>query len=511
MPLDSTLSLWNDDGWNIVSEVFSWDNHWDIIRKIGPDQKFITFINDDWKEVKISLLDLDNIWNFSDDEISEMLKSILWVTIQSPEWLNLVNELAQRALGYLRKELLYTDAELRWVWNIDFKSSKDIIKFFNGTKNVHWLQKCMLAKVGMLFNDGVWFSVEEKRKKTIDVMENKVVKSLEDLAKKSSLGFDEREEVMDEFKEKWKSSFDGSFFVENDALWTSKKISFTVEFREKTIESTISKSLREKDYVNQWDIMDFLWIRIITKTKEEKVLLMNYISQLAFKYWEYRIKNKNGVSQTDLENILWSSDFFSQNTNTALFIQKLEESFSKVEKRMNTALNYSDIKFVPVWDNNKLSFEIMFLDEGHSNDTGLAHHTPFSYFRKIAERIRLEWFITSQAIIRISDTLVEKISKSSMAELWNISPTDLMKEMLIDISSEIPERWVSLKLKNRQEIQAMKKIELEFELKRVLPLYYQTKLFTFSDSKWNISRRKKFTNKVGLENLSVLTDKSDND
>ena len=36
--------------------------------------------------------------------------------------------------------------------------------------------------------------------------------------------------------------------------------------------------------------------------------------------------------------------------------------------------------------------------------------------------------------------------------------------------------------------------------------YYQTKLFVFKDSKWNTSRRKKFTNKVGLENLSVLSE-----
>ncbi len=251
MPLDSLIYTWDDATWEYKYESFSWDNHGDIIRKIGPDQKFITFINDKGKEVKISLLDLDNIWNFSDDEISEMLKSILWVTIQSPEWLSMVNELAQRSLNYLKNELLYTDTELRGVWNINFKSSKDVIKFFNGTKKAHGLQKCMLAKVGMLFNDGVWYSVEEKRRKTLDVMENKVVKNLEDLAKKSSLWFDERDEVMEEFKEKWKSSFAGSFFVENEALWSSKKINFTVEFREKTIESTISKSLREKDYVNQ--------------------------------------------------------------------------------------------------------------------------------------------------------------------------------------------------------------------------------------------------------------------
>ncbi len=255
--------------------------------------------------------------------------------------------------------------------------------------------------------------------------------------------------------------------------------------------------------------MDLLWIRIITKNKEEKILIMNHISQLAFKYWEYRIKNKNGLTQSDLDNILWSSDFFTKNKNTAWFIKKLEESFSKVETRANTALKYSDIKFVPMWEGNKLSFEIMFLDEWHWNDAWLAHHTPFSYFRKIAERIRLEWYITSESISRIAVSLIEKISKSSKAKLWDIAPTDLMKEMLIDISSEIADKWVEFKLKNRNEIQGMKKVELEFELKRVLPLYYQTKLFVFSDSKWNVSKRKKFTNKVGLENLSVLAEKVD--
>jgi hypothetical protein len=39
----------------------------------------------------------------------------------------------------------------------------------------------------MLFNEGISYDVEEKRRKTNDVMENKVVKNLENIAKKSSL------------------------------------------------------------------------------------------------------------------------------------------------------------------------------------------------------------------------------------------------------------------------------------------------------------------------------------
>ena len=39
----------------------------------------------------------------------------------------------------------------------------------------------------------------------------------------------------------------------------------------------------------------------------------------------------------------------------------------------------------------------------------------------------------------MANSLIEKISKSSKADLGNIGPTELMKEMLIDISVEIPE------------------------------------------------------------------------
>jgi hypothetical protein len=57
-----------------------------------------------------------------------------------------------------------------------------------------------------------------------------------------------------------------------------------------------------------------------------------------------------------------------------------------------------------------------------------------------------------------------------------------MKEMLIDISNEMDEKLSSLKLKNIQEIKQMRKTELEFELKRVLPKYYEKRLIIFKDS-----------------------------
>ncbi len=502
MHLDSTILTWWDDHNKEMTEEFSWSDHGDIIRKIGPDQKYITFLNSRWEEVKISLLDLDNIWNLNDDEISEMLRIILGISIQSVDWLKKVNILAQKAFIYLKNELLYTDKELRGIWNIHFNNSSEIINFFRNTKLAHWLQKCMLSKIWLLLHEWIGHDVEEKRNKTIDVLENKVVKNLEDLAKESSLWF-ENVSAIEQFREEWKTTFNGSIYVEN-LNSQARKINFTVEIREKSLESSISKALREKDYVSQWDIMDLLGIRITTKNKEDKLLLMNRISQLAFKYWEYRIKNKNGIGKLDLETILWESEFFTKNESTRLFIQRLEESFNSLDRRASTALKYSDVKIVPVWDGNKLSFEILFFDEWHINNFGLSHHISFQYKRKIEERIRLEWFILWEWITIIADAMVDKIWSSTKASLWNITPTDLLGQTLIDIYDESLVYRKDYWLKNHSEIKKMQKQELVYELKRVLPLYFATRLIPYKDSKWNTSRRKKYTNKIWIENLSVL-------
>jgi len=45
MPYHSTLATKQEDG-NETSEDFVWNNNGDIIRKIGPDKKYITFKND---------------------------------------------------------------------------------------------------------------------------------------------------------------------------------------------------------------------------------------------------------------------------------------------------------------------------------------------------------------------------------------------------------------------------------------------------------------------------------
>jgi len=360
----------------------------------------------------------------------------------------------------------------------------------------------MIAKVWLLFQEAVGEHVEKIREKSISVLENKVIPNLEDIAKKSSLWL-KTDGVKEEFAQTWKSVFTGSIFAEIQ-WWVARKIDFQVEIREKTIESTISKALREKDYINQGDIMDLLWIRITTKNKEDKLIILNLVSQLAFKHWEYRIKNKGWITKSDLEALQRESEYFRNNASMWVFLERLEESFKSVEKRVNSALKYSDIKLVPVWEGKKLSFEILFLDNDHTNNTWLAHHIPFTYARKITERIRLEWYIAKDSIIRISSYLVKEICHSSKNSLWWISPVDLMKEMLRDIHDELHIKNPNIQTKSHEEIKAMKKQELEYELKRILPEYYTEKLIIFQDSCWKQSRRVKYTNKVWIGNLSVL-------
>ena len=487
--------LWSD----CKGKEFHWDNNGDIIREIWPERMSVTFINKKGEEVQISLMDLWDIWNLDEDEIKFMLQSILWISIESSEWINLINRLAQKSFNYLRDELLYTEKELKWVGNINFSTTSWIIKFFKDTKHSQGIKKCMLAKVWMLLQEWVWFDVEQKRQKTMDVFDNKVVKSLEDIAQGTS--FTRTGWKLSSFKREWKADFKWSFHIDNMVWKNKRKIEFNVEIREKTIESSVSKALRYKDYANQWDILDLLWIRITAKNDEEALIISNFLSQLVFKYWDYRIKNKGLVVQWDLDRILWESEYFVNNEGTSSFIQKLEESFSQVEYRESSALGYKDLRLVPSWEWNKLSFEIMVYVEGNDKTKWLAHHKVFTYTRKLAERIRLEWYIDLDGIKRISNVLVDDLIACNKSNLWWKSPIELMREMLDDIYIETRgDFWIAYK-----PSKSLNKVSLGLQLKKDLPSYYASqRLSPFYDSQWRSSRRKKYTNKIGKENISVF-------
>lgn len=528
---DWKLVVWYDEesGKDIVED-FSWSDNGDLIRKIWRENNFITLINEEWEKVKISLLDLNGIWDLEHDYIVEMLNFLIGESISSPEWIAKVNELAKRSYEYLQDELLYDDSELKSIWSIKFKSSLEIVKFLQSTKKAQGLKKCMLAKIARLYLDGFSLDVEEKRKKTLNVVDNKVIPNLRDLSVESSLSYDWYENVSTEFRETWKASMKWSIHVPVPwTIWNYRKIDFDISMREKTIASTISKALREKDYINQWDIMDLLWITITSK-QEDKIHIMNYLSQLAFKYWEYRIKNKWGVTKEDLDSFIEGGDESEMTHGNLRFLALLEDSFKEVERRASTATWYKDVKFVPVWDKNLLSFEIMFLDYDSSTNDGLAHHKCFEFKRKIAERIRLEGYIWEKWIKKISQSLIDVVSNSRIDDLSGKKPTDLLKEMLADIiyDSEwkiIPWafsencKWVveqefsHWNKKNPSKevilnmVKKLNKLQVEKMLAELLPKFYLSGLVSYFDSNNNRSKtRRKYTNKIGLENLSVLSE-----
>jgi len=58
-----------------------------------------------------------------------------------------------------------------------------------------------------------------------------------------------------------------------------------------------------------------------------------------------------------------------------------------------------------------------------------------------------------------------------------------MKEMLKDIHDELVQKKSQIALKTHAEVEAMKKQELKYELKRILPEYYISRLVPFRDSR----------------------------
>lgn len=516
---------------------FDWHNHGDIIWEIGPDKTHIVIENAEGNQVRISLMDLKDIWLLDDGQIIYLVESLIWLSLDSPEWIAKVNELASKSLAYLKDELLYTNEQLKGLWSVEFNSRQDIVKFFKGTKRGNGLRKCVLAKIARSYINAESSIIQTHRNKTRKVLEKKVLWNLHNMSTSSSLSYEWFEEGKKEFRERGKASFQGSIFYKAPVNregegYSIEEIDFTIEIREKSIESLVSKSIREKDYENQWDILDLLWISITTKTRLEKLKVMDFLAPLAFKYGEYRVKNKGGITHEEFERFLENADFMVSEDNEN-FWKLLDESFDKAEKRASTALGYSDVKLVPLHGNGTtLTFELMFLEYDSSNNDGMANHKCFEYKRKIAERIRLENYVSEDTVRHISRKLVDDIRKSDEKELKGKTPVELMREMLVDVIMEQKGRFIpnalweeksleitqmfrgvgkskipdDVKRQRIMDIVQKRKNSLSPMLKEVLPSYYLAWLLPFCDSAGRRSKWvPKFTNRVWLENLSVLT------
>lgn len=512
-------------------------NKWSIV---------VSWINNE--DIVLTLLDIKHIGNLGHDEIIEILNRLFNISITSPEWIEKMNQLAQQAYGYMQSEMFYTESELKNIGNIQFNDSQDVIQFLQWTKKSNGIYKCILAQIAFCYVNAVGNTIEWYREKSSAVLLDKVLPNLQDMGTESSLHYQWISDKVSNFKNTGAMEFQGSIY--HDIDWENwRKINFQVKIREKSIVSSISKAIREKDYINQWNILDFLWMTIICENKDDQVIIMNLLSQLAFKYGKYRIKNKWWVTKDIWDEVL-SNKNFQENKSNEDFIEVLEESFKVIENRISTAIGYKDVKIIPDEnEKNKLRFETMFLtkNEYKNNSRWLANHSCFEHKRKIAEHIRLDWYIKKDRIQTISRALLDTISEDRI----------LLEEIFLDIMLEskwnILARWTSPKNKkhilhalgeiskiNEQKynithssleqssvdeaieeisifeqeqkdiilavIQSYNDIELKKQLENILPDFYISGLIAYPDSNGNISSvRKKYTNKIWMENISALS------
>ncbi len=497
-------------------------DQWDIIREIW-DKDFIEVDNK-----KMTLLDLSNIGNLEHDEMIELLNQLLDVSITSPEGIQKVNDLVQSAYWYMKDELLYTDTELKKLGNIQFQNSSDIIHFLQKTKNSHGIYKCVLWKIALCYKNSVTDSISEYREKSSNVLENKVIENLRDMSQWSSISYASFWNDIKKYKNTGKLKFQGSIYY--DEWKIARKIPFHVELREKSIESSISKSIREKDYINQWNICDFLWMRILCENKNDQIIVMNFISQIAFKKWEYCIKNKWWITEKMFEDILveWK---FERNVSNKWFIELLNKSFENTERRISTAVNYKDVKIIPEdTENNKLRAEIMFLThhEYKKSNEWLSHHACYRYKRKITERIRLDNnHIAEKTIKLISNALLDELKGWIDKETGEVFYPEILQDIFIDIilsdqnilpasTGKTKEKMIQSILKEDLSVDRKKERLKELyknassdvilkKLRYMLPKFYISGLFPYIDRNWRIAKtNKKYTNIIWRENLGIL-------
>lgn len=327
-----------------------------------------------------SILDIDSIGSTNKDTIKLILVRFIWglktwkfdrskaetelEVFETKQVIDLMNHLFDEAITYLRDNLYYTEKELKQVVWYEFNNFDDVLDFLQHSNRPRWKIFCTVAKQVLAILE--WSSlynerIEEIKNKTHDVIEWKL---------KGPLQIDE--ETEDEIR--WSVYTHG------------RNISFVMKNRAKTDKSNISKWTRDPKYLTWSYLSDLYWVTFEIEHRKDIPYFMDFVASKVFKRGIFEIKNKGLLGKKiieECEGLNWD------------FQRKLIDSVDKEDKKEGSSPEYEDIKLMtPLYKDDEarnLSLEIKFVLSGNINERGLQMQWVYWYFKKISERIRLEW------------------------------------------------------------------------------------------------------------------------
>jgi len=363
-----------------------------------------------WKQVEdiwtLTIFDLDKIPDeLNDQDIVYYIKEYLWYWFIS---LDMMNQLYQDAIIYLKYNLFFSESELRTLDEKVFESMDQIVEFILWAKRKRWRINCTIIKTILALNE--WSEkynhrISEVVEKTRRVVDNKLLNSLI---------------ILDE-SEDW-----------SDVSWVAivnwREISFTMKKRAKSDSSRIAKWIKDPNYQVHEFLSDEYGVTFELDNKWDIPIFMEYIAQSTFKRGVYDIKNKWMLSIEDIENNTEISEGFKDKLLSA-----------KNTKKSQSADDYSDIKITTPyykWDNTKnLSLEIKFVVSENSNEKWLSMQWVYDYMKRIDQRIRLEWFVSREYIERVVEMFFTNLGTILYNTIWreNKDEYEYKKELFNDL------------------------------------------------------------------------------
>ncbi len=329
-------------------------------------------------------------------EFLEKLQSRFWIYLRSKEWLEKVSKVYSIALDYFNG---YLERNVPKVFlSKKLNTFDEITSFIQWTYTFWWENTyrqtyCSLSKI--------MFSILEIEKMWIPLDWWDLVDSFNSFIQKRYSNAN--------LRASWWISFWS--FSKKLKDWKEYSVHFQLENRAKNLHSIISKLLAKPELSPQDAVNDFLWIRSVTWSFIDTLFLLEWEFIHIYNRKPREFRQKHFISEDQVNEFLsayWEdldSDFKKLFTPD----QQKGKVTLQWKSRLKNNPDFQDIKLLwKITLNRKAyNFESQHFLSDNKNGVGFSNHKILELYRKIEVIERLEWYVTSNYILRIIESFLK--------------------------------------------------------------------------------------------------------
>ena len=400
--------------------------------------------------IDLNRLDLFNLKWLNDNDLEKVINDLLknkeknvilknwevlkWnITIDMPEWLEIINSLFNDALIFFEEKLKwklltkYTKA-----WSNYFKTKEDVIKFLRDTQR--WIKSsqmnCTISKIVYSLNE---------------IIDNP---ELLELDKKAQYFLQKNVIYWVWIDEKDFDTLINFWIVKSVIRVNWKIVEFNIRYRAKNWDSSASKIIKDPLYWKWEDIKDSIWIELEVDTPENVVLILEHFYYKMFSKntdkWLIEntiteFKNKWIINKDLVEDLrtkwLIEDDFYNVLSNINYSPKSMQNWWYKDAKIVWTVdlpidISDRDSSEKPHW----VEFRCILV--WNTNEEWLADHRVLEIWKIILMWIRLRWYITDFFVKYLINDLLD--NNPDLDEKFS---KDEILNYFISKLEEVPKKW----------------------------------------------------------------------